>query len=96
MCMCASGCERERENETVNSKQSAGERQVLDRNFLFCSLQVRWEKDGLLLNHSMKYRIKGLKRQLRINKIEGNDTGTYHCIGLVNKRVQATAKLWGE
>ena len=44
----------------------------------------------------MKYRIKGLKRQLRINKIEGNDTGTYHCIGLVNKRVQATAKLWGE
>ena len=44
----------------------------------------------------MKYRIKGLKRQLRINKIESNDTGTYHCISLVDQHVRTTAKLWGE
>ena len=53
-------------------------------------------KDGEVLAKSLKYRIKGKKRQLRINMIEVADTGIYTCaVEDDPSHKTATAALYG-
>ena len=53
-------------------------------------------KDGEVLEKSLKYRIKGKKRDLRINMIEVADTGIYTCaVENDPSHKNATAALYG-